>query len=491
MAYVKRHAIKSTLLKAIKYITNEKKTDNKLFVTSNKCSTNEKLAYIEMRQLKKKYDKEDGILGFHFIQSFKPQETDIKTAHQVGQEWANAFLEDKYQYVLTTHIDKGHIHNHLIINSVGLDGKKYNSCINEREDIRAYSDVICRKYGLSIIQRKNKNKTMSYKEWLENKNKTSWKQIIKEDIDNYISIANSFEDFLKLMRENGYYIKQGKNVKYMTFKKSNMKRCIRGKTLGENYSEENIKKRIKLKEHDINTVRLKQYKYRGNKKEWDNIFKVASYKYPTLKTNMLLISLLLNVLFNKNKKYKNVSNNYVEKQKILSKEIDNITNQLNYIDKFNIKSKKDLHRLIDIKKEDVIFKKDIIKKYNNLYQKADAISVEIDLYNKYRKYHEEYQKSILKGVYKNKHCYELEKFKQCNEKLIKLGLKNKNDYENLFKKKEEITKKIEEVNREIYSDYEKIERLESVNKSLDVNRRQNIIINSSIDRSEFKKEKEI
>ena len=171
MAYVKRHPINVTLFKALDYIANDEKTDEKILITSNMCSSNEKLAFIEMNALKKQYEKEDGILGFHFVQSFKPGETDKETAHKVGREWAEIFLSN-YQYVLSTHVDKGHIHNHIIINSVGLDGKKYHSCINEREDIRAYSDVICRKYGLSIINNKYQNRTMSYKEWLENKNKT-------------------------------------------------------------------------------------------------------------------------------------------------------------------------------------------------------------------------------------------------------------------------------------------------------------------------------
>ncbi len=454
MAYVKRHAINVTLYKAIKYIENIEKTDEKILITSNKCSTNEKLAIIEMNALKKQYDKEEGILGFHFVQSFKPGETDKDTAHQIGREWADIFLSN-HQYILSTHVDKGHIHNHIIINSVGLDGKKYNSCINEREDIRAYSDVICRKYGLSIINNKYQNRTISYKEWLENKNKTSWKQKTKDDINFYISISSSFEDFVQKMKNGGYDIKHGDNVKHITFKNPNMRKCVRGKTLGYDYTEESIKSKILLKDNEIATFRSRQYKYRTRKNKWDYVFKMVSYNHSSLEVNILLISILLSLIFNKNERYQN-HKNYYESQKIIAKEIDNLSSKLNVINKFDFKTRTDIDIAIETINNRIEDKKETLNKFQELEIKAEAICTEIELFNKYKSYNDEYNKVLLKGAYRKNHEYELDKYESCKQRLEKFGLKNLKDYDEFLNRRNNITKNKEVIQEDIYKEYDEL-----------------------------------
>ncbi len=479
MAYVKRHPINVTLFKALDYIANDEKTDEKILITSNMCSSNEKLAFIEMNALKKQYEKEDGILGFHFVQSFKPGETDKETAHKVGREWAEIFLSN-YQYVLSTHVDKGHIHNHIIINSVGLDGKKYHSCINEREDIRAYSDVICRKYGLSIINNKYQNRTMSYKEWLENKNKTSWKQKTRDDIDFYISISNSFEDFIQKMKNEGYEIKHGDNVKHITFKHPEMKRQVRGKTLGADYTEDSIRKRIELKEYGIKTVSGKKYKYRTRKDKWNYVFKMVSFNHSSLKVNILLISILLSLIFNKNEKYQD-NNRYYEAQKSIAKEVDKLSLSLNVIDKYNFRNRGDIDEAIQKVTQRIEDKKDNLNKLKDLYYKADAVCTEINLYRKYKKYSDEYNKAFLKGVYKQKNEYELEKFESCKARLEKFGLHSESDYEDFEKRKETINDNMEVIREQIYNDYSELEQIENLKNSLDKERRKRVINDVSLE----------
>ncbi len=490
MAYVKRHPIKVTLFKALKYITNEKKTDEKILISSNKCSTDDKLANIEMNALKKLYQKEGNILGFHFVQSFKQGEVDYETAHKVGKEWADIFLSN-YQYILSTHIDKGHIHNHVVINSVGLDGKKYNSCINEREDIRIYSDVICRKYGLSVIDRKYKNKYMSYKEWLENKNKTSWKQKTKEDIDYYISVSNSYEDFTKKMKNAGYGIKdkQSHNVIHMTFKHPEMKRQVRGKTLGSDYTEDSIKKRIELKEYDIKTTVGKRYKYRTKKDKWDYVFKMVSFNHSSLKVNIILISILFELIFNKNEKY-NGNNRYYEAQKNISNEVDKLSYSLNIIDKYSFKSRGDIDVAIEKVTRKIDEKKKVLDGMEKLDYKAEAVCTEISFYKKYKKYYDEYSKSFMKGVFKKKHEYEIEKFENSKAQLEKFGLNTEKDYEDFEKQRNNVIEKAEVIRKQIYEDYKELEQIEELKITLDSERRKKVISDVSLDeRNNNEKEK--
>ena len=478
MAYVKRHPINKTLLKALNYIENIEKTDDKLLVSSNKCSTNENLAITEMRALKKQYEKEDGIQGFHFIQSFKPGETDKETAHQVGKEWAEKFLDGNFQYILTTHIDQDHIHNHIIINSVGLNGKKYNSCINEREDIRIYSDLVCREHGLSIIEPNKRNKNKSYKEWQESNNKTSWKDIVREDIDAAISCSDSYEEFLQNMKKQNYYIKQG-NVKYITFKKYGMSKAVRGQTLGLDYNESIIKQRIKFKENNISSFKSKDKKYyRIDKNSFEYQMKRLSYSQGTLETNIKLILLLLKLIFNNNqnsfvKNDKPVKYTYSQKKAI--KGIEDLSTKLNLLNKYNLHKRGDVQKQIEILNNKIKQEETKHQKLKLLEIKMDAVCTEIELYHKYKKYHEEYKQLFFKGAYKKQHEYELEKFESCKERLEKFGLKDEAQYDDFIKQRDDIIKKIIGVDRSLDNICNELTDIENLQQYLNKNERNKFI----------------
>ena len=243
MAVTKIKAIRGTLSKAIAYILNPEKTDEKLLVSSYGCASETAAREFEWTR---KIAEQKGmnpvrIIARHVIQSFEIGEVTPELAHEIGKQFADEILEGKYEYVLTTHIDKDHVHNHLIFNAVDfVDYHAYKSYKRIYYDMREVSDRLCKENGLSVIP-PSQNKGMGYKEYTEAKRGTSWKQKLKQTIDRLVITAKDYDDFLRLMQEAGYEIKPGK---YISFRAEGQDRFTRSKTIGENYTEERIKERI-------------------------------------------------------------------------------------------------------------------------------------------------------------------------------------------------------------------------------------------------------
>ena len=243
MAVTKIKAIRGTLSKAIAYILNPEKTDEKLLVSSYGCASETAAREFEWTR---KIAEQKGmnpvrIIARHVIQSFEIGEVTPELAHEIGKQFADEILGGKYEYVLTTHIDKDHVHNHLIFNAVDfVNYHAYKSYKRIYYDMREVSDRLCKENGLSVIP-PSQNKGMGYKEYTEAKRGTSWKQKLKQTIDRLVITAKDYEDFLRLMQEAGYEIKTGK---YISFRAEGQERFTRSKTIGENYTEERIKERI-------------------------------------------------------------------------------------------------------------------------------------------------------------------------------------------------------------------------------------------------------
>ena len=243
MAVTKIKAIRGTLSKAIAYILNPEKTDEKLLVSSYGCASETAAREFEWTR---KIAKQKGmnpvrIIARHVIQSFEIGEVTPELAHEIGKQFADEILGGKYEYVLTTHIDKDHVHNHLIFNAVDfVNYHAYKSYKRIYYDMREVSDRLCKENGLSVIP-PSQNKGMGYKEYTEAKRGTSWKQKLKQTIDRLVITAKDYDDFLRLMQEAGYEIKTGK---YISFRAEGQERFTRSKTIGENYTEERIKERI-------------------------------------------------------------------------------------------------------------------------------------------------------------------------------------------------------------------------------------------------------
>ncbi|MGX7112249.1 relaxase/mobilization nuclease domain-containing protein [Gemella cuniculi] len=293
MAITKIHPIKSTLNLAIDYIVNGDKTDKQLLISTHKC--HESTAHTQFLRTRNDAETKGTVLARHLIQSFLPGETSPEMAHQIGMELCKKILKDEYEFVLSTHIDKGHIHNHIIFNNVNMvTGRCYQSNKKNYLQIRYQSDKLCKENNLSVIDEfyesyKKKYKTNG-KSWYENeqaKHGTSWKNRLQFDIDRMIKQSKDWDEFLKKMADLGYQIKYGKHI---AFKPKDKARFTRAKTIGEDYTEERLKERIAEREFiKIHTVK----KHIGNVIDMNTNVKVKEskgYEYWATKHNLNIMA---------------------------------------------------------------------------------------------------------------------------------------------------------------------------------------------------------
>ena len=240
MAVTKIKPVKSTLSKALDYIENPDKTDEKMLVSSFGCSY--ETADIEFGYTLSQARDKGNNLAFHLIQSFAPGEVDYQKAHEIGRQLADAVTKGQHEYVLTTHIDKGHIHNHIIFCAVNfVDHHKYVSNKRTYYGIRNMSDKLCRENGLSVVVPGKGSKGKSYAEYQAEKTGTSWKGKLKTTVDALIPQVSSFEELLTRLQAAGYEIKPGK---YVSCRAPGQERFTRLKTLGADYTEEAVRERI-------------------------------------------------------------------------------------------------------------------------------------------------------------------------------------------------------------------------------------------------------
>ena len=228
------------LTDVIDYAENEAKTHNKVYVSGINLSPN--IARDQMVLTKLQFGKTDKILAYHGYQSFLPGEVTPDQAHEIGVELARRLWGDRFQILVTTHLDKEHLHNHFCLNSVSfVDGKKFRGSSKAYWQMRAESDKICAEYGLSVI--KNPGKGKNYAEWkAEHENRPTVRNQIKDELDEIIKCSYTYEQFWKILKQRGYAAKR--DVKYVVLKPAFSQRYIRLKSLGKNYSEEAIRQRI-------------------------------------------------------------------------------------------------------------------------------------------------------------------------------------------------------------------------------------------------------
>ena len=247
MAITKIHPIKTTLNMAIDYITDTKKTDEQILVSTNKCHPVS--AHTQFLKRREEHNIRGNVLARHLIQSFLLGETTPEIAHQIGLELCKKILKEEYEFILSTHIDKGHIHNHIIFNNVNMaTGKCYQSNKRSYHQIRYQSDKLCKEHNLSVIdefyerfKKKYKTNGQSWYEHEQSQKGNSWKSKLQFDIDRMTARSKDWADFIQKMTELGYEIKPGKHI---AFKQKGKERFTRSKTIGEDYTEERLKERI-------------------------------------------------------------------------------------------------------------------------------------------------------------------------------------------------------------------------------------------------------
>ena len=235
---------KTSLNAGIDYAEDSDKTEQSKFVTTLNCS-NAATAYAEMQETKQRFSKLGGVVGYHFIQSFTPGEVMPEQAHTIGMEFAQRLFGDRYEVVIGTHLDKAHLHNHVVVNSVSfVDGKKYHSSPGSYYfEVRSTSDILCRENDLSVIAPQGKGKY--YAEWKAEQNgKPTIRSTIRADIDRIIGEAYTYETFLMLLRREGYVVQNRPDRKYVTVLPPGGKRAIRLDSLGDGYTEQDIRRRL-------------------------------------------------------------------------------------------------------------------------------------------------------------------------------------------------------------------------------------------------------
>lgn len=343
MAYVKlnkkhklkNQSVKNTIKKHIDYITNPEKTDLKTLITTYHCSDEANKIPDEFIARKKIYETLTGrsqpddrdIIGYSIIQSFKIDEVTPELANKIGTELVEKFTKNNHQYIVVTHIDKNHIHNHIYFNSTTIDCmNKFNDYKNTALKLRNMSDSICKNYNLSIINPMEKSK--NYKEWLSNKKGTSWKTIIKNNIDYIVSNVKNFDDLLEQLRKNGYEIKKGK---YISIRPNGQIRFVRLKTLGKEYTEERLQEKISLNKNKIDdNTSFKKFIDVENKKDKGKGYEVWADKF-----NLNESINLLNFVSENNLNFKDIeeikikANEYEQEFNLISEKIKYIEKEIN------------------------------------------------------------------------------------------------------------------------------------------------------------------
>ena len=235
-----------SIAQAIDYASNDDKTSGSVsgghFVTGINCDP--QVAVFEMMEVKKQHSKNSGNSAYHAYQSFSPGEATPEAAHEIGVKLAREVWGNRFQVVVATHLDKGHLHNHFILNSVSfVDGRKYNDCKATYRAIRNASDRLCKEYGLSVIDNPLPGKAQHYTEWSAERNgKPTWRSVIKADIDEAIKASMTDTQFYMALKSKGYEIKTGKDISVKPPGKERFFRLARN--FGEDYTQEAIKRRI-------------------------------------------------------------------------------------------------------------------------------------------------------------------------------------------------------------------------------------------------------
>ena len=385
MAITKIHPIKSTLNLSIKYILNSDKTDKNILISTYMC--NEKTAHSQFLNTRKLNNINGTVLARHLIQSFLPNEVTPEKAHEIGKSLCKGILKDQYEYVLSTHIDKNHIHNHIIFNNVNfVTGKCYQSNKKTYHKIRSISDKLCKENNLSVVdkfyekyKKKVKTKGKSHYEYSHYKKGTSWKSKLQFSIDKAIDKSNTWEEFLEIMERYEYEIKFGKHI---AFKHKDKERFIRSKTIGEDYTEENLRKRIKenkVKELiDTSNEKIKSSKSYTHWARKENLKILSNTILEMRNQNINSLFSLENTIKENIKKLQDIQNNikiYENKLNHLSKVMEciNTVNTHRKNNNVNENKYKNVLKFLKHHYSKMPTTKEIFKKLEDLEQKKNTL----------------------------------------------------------------------------------------------------------------------
>lgn len=349
------------------YDINPNKTNNKQFVTAINCK--KEIALQQMIITKKQFNKEDKYIAWHGYQSFKPDEVKPELCHEIGVKLAKQMWGDRFQVIVSTHLDKDHLHNHFCFNSVSfLEGKKYNYSKSEMQRLRNISDELCKEYRLSVVETSSKSKAQSRALYLAEKNNEPTKyNLMRTAIDEAIKISPAPKEFVRIMRKKGYIVNVNPERKYATIRSVNDSRNTRLKTLGEKYDWHNIVEQINTQDGFALFPAYKEFN-KGSKTKYIKpqkyVFKgsfQAMKKVTGLKALYLYYCYRLGYL-PKNKQHKPLS----PEMKQAWRKIDKISNQVRLISKYDLNITDDVQRFIRDSNEQIVL---ITNQRNQIYNK--------------------------------------------------------------------------------------------------------------------------
>lgn len=358
----------------IDYISNSDKTEEKLYVSGINCSVN--TAYEEMMLTKNHFNKKYGIIAFHSYQSFKESEVTPEIAHNIGIRLAEEMWGDRFQVVVATHLNTNHIHNHFVINSVSfLDGKRYYDTRTTYAELRRLNDLICQDYNLSYMEEKKTKSGINYLNYQIKSNNGNYSKQTKQDVDIAIALSNSFDEFMKVLRNMNYEVIIRANK--LSVRSLDYKRNIRiERQFGEDYTIENINKQI-----------LGLY-LPEQKKIYSNYFKRDNTMDFLFKVNL-----------------KGIARSYIKYLKILNK-------YPTYIKKHNVSSElqKDVLKMEEINKQTILLvenkietKEDFDNYYISLIDELNNTDNKEDIKNKIKLCEEiRNRKEIVEEITKEK-----------------------------------------------------------------------------------------
>ena len=342
----KNQTIKECIQFHIDYAKNPEKTQNGLLVSAYECNpetaTEEFLISKKMYEMitKRSQPKDKDNISYMLMQSFKPEEITPQKAHEIGYQFAYEFTKGEHQFVISTHTNKNHIHNHIEINSTSLDcTHKFNAYKRWGISAQKLSDKICKEHCLSTIK-EPQQKGKQYAEWKAKKENKSWKQVLKNTIDTTIPQSKNFEDFIENMRKQGYEMKQGKQI---AFRATGQNRFTRMKTLGAEYTETAIAEKIKRQQSKEKTskksitsfIDIEQKKKDGKGaayEQWAKIFNVkqAANTVNFLTENNIDYQKLEQKIQYRTKQFNEISSQLKQKEKQIKEVLELKTNIIYY-----------------------------------------------------------------------------------------------------------------------------------------------------------------
>lgn len=368
MPVTKREAHYSTPKNLIEYILDDKNHGDKVGIASA-LNCNIETAILEFKDIQKKFKMKGRRVAYHIIQSFSPKDAITQEqANEIGKKLCEELYPD-FQCIISTHTDKGHLHNHICLNAISIDGRKLDDRLaNRKEGLYALSDTsdkIAAEYGCFIMPRKTYLKGQN-KDYYQQYKEQTWKEKIKEDIEMLIHKSNSLEDFLDRLSILGYEIRRGKHI---AVKITGMSKFARLSTIDETYSEQNLYN-IFSSRSDITLSAIKTKRTSFNSKIMD-------------KANESKEAIEKSALATKGKIY----NEYQKTKYNEIKRFYQLKKQLEYLDKYNIKSFEDIEKEINLKRIQLKSKNIELKKYkqknNDIIEKSEKAQDYIRLFKVY------------------------------------------------------------------------------------------------------------